>query len=123
MDLAAEVWAVMRSINRAWTEKDFDAFEEFFREDAVMLMPGFKEKVEGRQPLCDSYRQFAEMSTVYRYEEEEPSIDVIGNVAMVTYGYTIDYELESGRFEEKGRDLFLFIKTDGEWKAAWRTML
>ena len=118
-----EVLNVMQAINRAWRESDFDGFEQFFREDVIMAMPGFEQKVEGRQALCDSYRQFAANSTIHEYTEGEPSIDILDNVAVVTYSFTMDYEVESGRYEESGRDLYLFIRDDEGWKAAWRTMM
>jgi len=113
----------MQAINHAWTTGQFEGFEGWFREDVVMAMSGFGERVEGRVALVDSYRQFAATATIVEYREGEPMVETFGDTAVVTYSFRIVYEMKGEQYDETGRDLFVLVRSEGVWQAAWRTML
>ena len=117
------VLATLQAINHAWTTGDFTGFDELFREDVAMAMPGFGDRVAGRAALTDSYRQFAAACTLLAYSEGEPMVELFDDAAIATYPFTISYEMEGNRYDESGRDLFLLLKQEGRWQAAWRAML
>ena len=50
-------------------------------------------------------------------------MDVVGETAVVSFGYQMVYERSGSRYRVTGRDLWVFQKQGGAWIAVWRTML
>ena len=71
----------------------------------------------------DSYREFAEHAKVRKFIESDFVIDIWGDVALASYNFEIDYEMRGEELSDSGRDLFLFLREGGRWRALWRTVL
>jgi hypothetical protein len=89
----------------------------------VFVQPGFEERLEGREAVIASYREFLETSTVRAYEEHDLQLDVVGGTAIATFGYRIEWEGDGQRHVDRGHDLFVFARTDDAWRAVWRTLI
>jgi ketosteroid isomerase-like protein len=50
-------------------------------------------------------------------------VDVVGDQAIASYRYGITYRRDGQRFRARGRDLWILARSDGRWRAVWRTML
>ena len=46
-----------------------------------------------------------------------------GSSKNASYTFTISYEMNGGSFNESGRDLFVFARENGLWRAVWSTLL
>lgn len=119
----ADPWDTVRQINDAWRSGDAADIGHLFHPDAVIVHPGFESRTEGREACVDSYVAFALQARISRLEEFEPQIDVVGDTAVVTYGFEIDYEMEGQAFEDGGTDLFVLTRTNDGWQAIWRTLV
>lgn len=119
----ADPWDTVRQINDAWRSGDAVDIGHLFHPDAVIVHPGFESRTEGREACVDSYVAFALQARISRLEEFEPQIDVVGDTAVVTYGFEIDYEMEGQAFEDGGTDLFVLTRTNDGWQAIWRTLV
>lgn len=118
-----DVWRLVQQINLAWLKGQQQELAGFFREDAVMVAPGFTARLEGRQACVASFKEFCEQATIRDFRESEPSVEVFADTAIASYTFEIAYEMRGQSIRERGRDLFVFVREDNRWQAAWRTLL
>lgn len=123
MSEAQEVIDSVRAINDAWLHHRFDELSNYFDEAMVLAMPGLEQRVEGRDPIIDSYRDFAGRATIQRFDAEQPRADVVGSTAITTTSFEIEYELEGTRYREGGTDLLIFARIGGRWQVVWRSVI
>lgn len=118
-----DVWRFIEELNQTWVENRPEELSRFFREDIVIVHPDFEARAVGRDACMESYKEFCARAGVREFREVDPHIDVFDDTAVVTYAFDIAYELEGKLHRETGRDLFVLVREDGKWRAAWRTML
>ena len=70
-----------------------------------------------------SYVGFIKEAQISAFSQDKPDIQVTGDTAIATYGWTIQYKLEGKEYTEPGHDVFVFQRTNGKWLAIWRAML
>jgi len=127
----AEVIAeVLRAINEAWTTGNPEEMRQYLDERIVMAQPGFEERLVGRQACIESYEDFVRHASIHSYAESQTIIDLMGDTAVASYRFAIDYELggkdyhEVGHdYHEVGHDLFVLARSAGRWRAVWRTLI
>jgi hypothetical protein len=118
-----QIWQAVRDLNDAWVSGNPERLVEFFHQSMIIAQPGFQQQVRGRRECVDSYRDFCARANVRDFRASDPSVDVFGQTAVVSYSFDIDYELDSERFSESGRDLFVFVREGDKWWAVWRTIV
>ena len=118
-----EIRELIQQLNDAWVKGQPGQLASFFREDIVMALPGFAQRIEGRDACVASYEDFCRHAAILDLKLGEPIIDVFDKTAVATYAYEISYEMGGERFKASGRDLFVFIRQDDRWQAVWRTMI
>jgi uncharacterized protein (TIGR02246 family) len=117
-------WETVQRINQAWRDSDALGIANLFHEDAVIVHPGFEGRSEGRDACTMSYAAFAEQATVQRLDVFDHHVDVVGDAAVVTYAFEIDYVLEGELVNDSGHDIFVLRRADGgPWQAIWRTLV
>jgi uncharacterized protein (TIGR02246 family) len=119
----AEVAAAMGRINDAWLGRRPEDLAPLLHPDVTLAPPGFVGRAVGRAALVAGFADFCANATVHEYQEAGREVDVVGPTAVVSYTYEMTYEHGGGRYRATGRDLWVFCRQDGEWLAAWRTML
>lgn len=110
-------------INSAWREGRTDDLSALFHPDIVMVFPNFSGSAKGSSAMVAGFKDFCENAHVHEYAESNFQIDVIGNSAVASFSFVMIYERDGSKYRSTGRDLWVFSKSDSEWKAAWRTML
>jgi len=118
-----EIRALIERMNDAWVKGDFEQLSSFFRDDIAMVHPDFTQRTEGREACIASYIDFCTQAKINDFKLGKTSIDVFGETAVATYAYEISYEMGGEQFTDNGRDLFVFIRQNDKWQAAWRTMI
>lgn len=88
-----------------------------------MVLPDFQQRVQGRDACVASYVDFCSQAAISGLTLGEISVDVFGDTAVASYGYEISYELGGERFNDKGRDIFVFVRGNDGWQSVWRTMI
>ncbi len=109
-------------INGLWLAGRYDEIGDFLAEDAVVAPPGSDERVRGRQAYVQSYRDYDRACTTRDFVPSEPQVDVVGDVAVAVCPFFIEYEMQGEVRRERGRDVLVFTRIDGQWLVAWRTM-
>jgi len=120
---ADEIWQLVQQMNDTWAKGDPEDLASFFREDIVMVNPDFAQRTEGRDACVASYKDFCKQAAILNLKISNPGIDVFANTAIATYSYEIAYEMGGERFDDTGRDIFVFVREAGRWQAVWRTMI
>ncbi len=119
----AEVHSVLASINTAWREGHPSSMREHLHPEIVIVPPGFKGSIRGRDILVNSFEEFGKNARVLEYAEDDEHIDVVGDCAVASFHFRMLYQRAAYREESEGRDLWVFHRQDGRWLAVWRTMM
>jgi ketosteroid isomerase-like protein len=93
-----------------------------FAEDMVFTLPGFSGRLDGREAIVASYREFMERVTLTSYREEPLAVHVWGDTAVASYRWDMAWLAGGVPNHETGHDVFAFRHTNGAWLAIWRTM-
>ena len=120
------VAAALGRLSAAWRNRRYDELAAVFDERIVMALPGFAGRVEGRDALIESYREFMERTTLTHYAEEPPVIDVWGSTAVASYRWEMQWLTKGVSNQAAGSEMFIFAREaagTGEWRALWRTMV
>jgi ketosteroid isomerase-like protein len=118
-----QIAGLIKSLNLAWREKQFDRLEPFFAETVVVQNSEGHRLVEGKAASIQSYRDFMAIAKVLAYEEEEPDIILGSRSAIASYGWRIEYDMNGTNFDDKGRDWLALEKQDGTWRVVWRLLI
>ena len=118
-----QIAGLIKSLNLAWRERQFDRLEPLFAETVVVQDSEGHRMVEGKTACIQSYRDFMGIAKVLAYEEEEPDIIFGSGSAIASYGWRIKYEMNSTTFDDKGRDWLALEKQDGTWRILWRLLV
>ena len=122
-DGAAGVRAVLAGISAAWRERRYGDLSRFFAEDMVFALPGLSGRLEGRDAIVASYREFMERITLTAYSEDSLAVDIWGDTALATYRWEMQWLAGGVPNHETGHDVFAFRRANGAWTAIWRTMM
>ncbi|UCC78992.1 MAG: nuclear transport factor 2 family protein [Candidatus Zixiibacteriota bacterium] len=120
-----EIKELIKKINEAWVKGDAGQLGQFFHRDMVIFGPDLRKVCNGREECVKGYIDFCDNAGIMTYNESNFVVDVWGNTAAVVYDFEIGYEMEGKRYDDAGRDLFIFSRdgNDGEWLAVWRILV
>lgn len=112
-----EIWQTLRALNACWTKGDGSGLVEFFHENMVAITPSDRLRREGRSACVAGWMDFSAMARIHSWRELEPSIQVYGDSAVVTYYFEMSFSIDGQKINMGGRDMFVFIKEQGRWWA------
>lgn len=115
--------ASMRRINAAWLAGAVDDLVPLLHQDVVMAFPGFAGAVQGRDGVLAGFHDFCENAKIEHFREYDHRVDVVGEVAVVTFRFEMVYERSGERSRSTGRDMWVLQREGRRWIAVWRTML
>jgi hypothetical protein len=125
---AAEVNAMMtpaevvNAINTAWQSGRTDALTDCFDPGAVIVGPGYQPLARGAEACVASYRDFLRASTIRDFRQTESAVHQADGVAVVTYGWEMEYEQAGRTSRESGTDLFVLRRAGKGWLVVWRAV-
>lgn len=118
-----DVRHVVDEIVEAGMTGRLDDLASLLHDDVTMVLPGFGGRAEGKAAILAGYLDFADNAKVLSHDESRFQIDVVADVSVGTYRFSITYERDGTSYESTGRDMWIFRKVEGNWLAVWRTML
>jgi uncharacterized protein (TIGR02246 family) len=125
--MSDEIRKLIRTINNSWLSNDPEEVSKVlidcFHSDMVIKGCDLKTMARGRDECVRSYVGFIQQAQVKTFSQDGPEIQLTGDTAVATYGWTIMYVLEGKEYTEPGHDVFVFQRTNGKWLAIWRAML
>jgi uncharacterized protein DUF4440 len=122
-DERERVSSVMRQINEAWLAGRVEDLGAMVHDEIVMVFPGFAGRIQGRDTFVAGFRDFCATATMHQFKEGEYQVDIVGETAVVSFGYEMLYERSAEKYRAIGRDLWIFGKQATGWIALWRMML
>ena len=120
---ADEVRAALERISAAWQARRYDDLSQLFAEDMVFSLPGQATRLQGRDAIVASYREFMDRVTLTSYREDQQSVDVWGGMAIASFRWDMAWMAGGVPNHETGCDVFGLKVIDGRWLAVWRTMI
>lgn len=118
-----DIKTFITQLNKTWQDKKYAELYNFFDQNVLMLPPGSARAVAGVEAMVESYRQFGSMATIYSFDINEMAVYEFGETFICHMQFSVDYEIESGRYQEKGLEVYT-IKNDGHsFKIIWRTQI
>ena len=125
--MSTEIRDLLQKINDSWLSNQPDevskVLTDCFHQDMVIKGCDLKTMAKGRKACVLSYVGFIKEAQISAFSQDEPDIQITGNTAIASYGWTIQYKLEGKEYTEPGHDVFVFQRTNGKWLAIWRAML
>jgi hypothetical protein len=121
--MSQEIEELIQRINRSWREGRPGDIAAVLHPDIVMVLPGFEGRATGADAMIAGFEEFCTNAKVIEYDESDLEVDVVGDTATASFSFTMIYERGTQRYRGSGRDLWIFGREAGEWKAVWRTML
>src|SRR5947207_11604078 len=107
--------AAMRQINQAWLDGRIQDLAPLLHAEIVMVLPGFAERIQGRENFLAGFRDFFENARVHEFLEHDQHVDIADHTAVVTFRYGMVYERSGKRNRSTGRDLWVFQKQGNAW--------
>jgi len=117
-----QVIETLTAINQAWRQHQFSDMEALLDENVVMRGPKLKEYARGRKAFVQTYAQFMEQSHITEYSESNHITDMWGDIAAVTYNWTMTYEQKGQTKTDSGQDMFVFHRAPTGWVAVLRVI-
>ncbi|MGE4143047.1 MAG: DUF4440 domain-containing protein [Planctomycetota bacterium] len=111
----------MTAANTAWLHGDAAATAPLWAHDAVLALPDGRRLV-GRAALVQSIAGYLNAAETHEFEELDPHIDVLDDLAVATYAFRIRYRLvtDPADREEIGRERLVLRHRAGSWQVVWR---
>jgi hypothetical protein len=113
----------MAAINRAWRENQLVEMRPYLHANVTMVLPKFSGTIVGADALVASFIEFCKNARVLEYKETHEEIQIVDDIAFVSYRFNMLYERSSYRERSLGQDIWVFHYTNGKWLAIWRTMV
>jgi len=117
----SEIGSFIRAMNRIWTKAwDENEFRQCIHPDAVAIASTVPGRLEGRDAYVAGWKGFVEATKIFEWNETEHRIQIYadGQCSVVTYLFTIRFEIAGQEVTMRGRDMFFLVKEDGRWLVA-----
>ncbi len=115
-DIENQVWTLIQTMNKCWTEGDPNDLNNFFHDNMVAITPTDKERLEGKDACVKGWSAFAQNTKIHFYKETNPKIDIYGDTAIVTYYYDMSFDMAGQTINTGGRDMMILVNENGEWR-------
>lgn len=118
MDEKQQVWRAVRAWNTAFERNDADGFFHYMHDDVSLFVPSCPYRIEGREPDRKGYDNglATGRSRVVFFQEMQPLITVIGNVALVTYHTRGCYGPPGAERTVDMKETNVLVKENDAWK-------
>ena len=111
----------IKELTNAWLEERYDDLNDFFHQDVVLLPPGSVTPIIGKELVIDSYRQFAKVGTVHTFDILDITLHEYEHTTVCDMLFEVDYELDSGRYHERGLEVYVIDTSGSKFNVLWRT--
>jgi Domain of unknown function (DUF4440) len=117
-----KILGVIEDINALWLNKKYDEIGEYLSENVVVARPGSTDRAHGKEIYVQSYRDYDTVAKTHKYILGDPAIDIMDNTAVAIVPFKAKYEINGKIYNEEGRNIFMFSRSENKWFIVWRTM-
>jgi len=119
----ADLNQFINDLNETWRRKQHKDLHKFFHKDVVMLPPGGSEPIIGVESMVESYIRFDSASTIHEFRTKEIRQFEHGSYTVCHLSFHVDFEVESGRFQEDGMEIYVIDSSGSTPEIVWRTQI
>jgi ketosteroid isomerase-like protein len=113
---------LVRRLNDAWQQGDWETVTACLHPDVAMLLPDGHETLRGREAMLGSYREFVEVATLHGLQIEDIEVFAFGTTAICHMQFTIDYAIDDEREQASGVEVYAIAPDpQGQSCVIWRT--
>src|SRR5262249_2683255 len=106
-----------------WRSGRLEELVPLLHDDVVFVHPGFGGRTVGAAACADTYRDFLARARITAYQESDVSVDAVGDGAVATYRFDMEWEMDGAVHRESGHDILVLVRTGARWAIAWRTLV
>ncbi len=115
-----EILEAIRTANRAWLEGRPREVAALFHADVVMEGADGTVLARGRDAMVQSFVDYRAAVRTHAFTARDERVHVVGDTAVASYAFDVDYELDGKRHAEAGRERLVLVRGEGGWQAIWR---
>jgi general stress protein 26 len=101
----------------------FEELEPLLHDDAVLVLPGFVARTQGRAACLGAYQDARSQMKIEKLAASDEHVDIWGSGAVLSYKYNYTWEYRGKRLEDEGREIMVFVRNGEDWQLAWRTLV
>lgn len=116
------LWDRVVAANAAWMHGEPEKVADLFAEDVAMIAPHMQ-RIDGRAAMVKSFVDYVKQVRTLHFRPLEYSVDVRGDIAVLTYTFDVRYQVEEMTYEDRGQEVLVFARRDGRFEAVWRTQV
>jgi ketosteroid isomerase-like protein len=100
----------------AFNRGDIDEILKFFYADIVGFSSTKYERISGLQSMRETFEYYLDEAEKIEYSISEPTVQVFGETAILTYYWLVTLINGAKKQEVKGRGSHVYVRVNGEWK-------
>ena len=113
----------VRDMDRCWTERRFSDLTAYLCADVVMVAPGGRQRMQGRDAAIESYREFMSRCALSHFDSHGHVVTRNGDTAIVEYDWHMAWADQDMSHEAQGREILVLAHQDRGWRVVWRTQI
>jgi len=100
----------------AFNQGDIDEVLKFFYPDIVGFSSTKHERISGLQTMRKTFEYYLDEAEKMEYSISEPTVQVFGDTAIITFYWLVTQIIGAKRQEIKGRGSHVYARINGQWK-------
>ena len=123
MDIKGQILEIVEAFNQSWISREFDQLGQYLDDKVVFVSPDGGLYVKGKKNCIATFEEFTSQVATQHYKRCNEKVELWGKTAVASYEFLIDYQVGEKSIQEKGRNIMVFNRGDGDWKVVYRTLL
>jgi len=117
-DVAGQILALERAALERWSNGDPEGYLETMAEEFTYFDPSLEKRIDGLKVITEFLRPLKGKMYIERFEMVNPSVQVHGDVALLSYNL-VEFEKQPDGTEKvtsRWNSTEVYAKIDAEWK-------
>ena len=115
-DIQKELVEIEQKCAEAFNRKDVDTILQYFSDQISGFSSTRHERFSGKEELRQTFEYYLGEAEEVSYRFTEPQTAVFGDIAILSFYWTVTLKNDGKVTEIAGRGTHVFQKSDGEWK-------
>lgn len=113
-----EVMNTVKAWNNAFAANDPETYFQFIHDDITLFLPACPFRIEGKQDDREEFEYSLKKgwTRIGYFQELQPKVQIIGNMAIVTYHNRGTYGAGDSEKSINLKETDVLVKEDGRWK-------
>lgn len=114
---------LLKNIVAACSTGKLEELKKYFHSSMVIEGPEFQERIEGRAQCIEHHEELHKNVKIQSFKDSDYQVNVWGDTAVASCRFEGQIETGGNVFNDTGRDLYVFSRKNGEWRAVWNSIV